>query len=533
MTKPKIGVFSGYDPRPWVMKDCAEGDIRTLENLVNRLREDGRYEVVYPGARREGWSKLCYTTRLCQEYAQEFFEAGVLGLVNVHQTWTFPQTSQMVMASFEQLLRNRDATAKPRLVMASIQDTTVPGMVSGMATAGAFNQTGDSFCHVYGDFDDDGFWQELCGILDNFVARAASERKVRNVVENLHKLHAIEFGSFSLQMPTTRINQEELTKRWGITSEALDQQVFLDRAFGMFDWAGEPGRSAITAIKHPEVKQAVANVYDQNPEKFKAIPEREVSRDKYALQVGMFIATRDIAAEKGAGAVTIKCQDECSGQFATCCQATAFLGDNVDMNGRENRMVPTSCETDMPTMYTQYLLKELTQEPSGFGDFRYVKTEKKNGKEETLLAIVNCGQHPQWFAGHRDWSREEKATATEYPGQEHFYAAGGAAVRSRTAGGQRMTVARLGVENGRLYMVACPLDTVDVSPERHDEYNKAWPIIEGLIPVNDRVMGKKWPSNHLGFVYGDWIPELIELCARMDIGYLIWDENGREFSRPS
>ncbi|MHC4512195.1 MAG: hypothetical protein ACYS5W_00695 [Planctomycetota bacterium] len=145
MTKPKIGVFSGYDPRPWVMEDCAEGDIRTLENLVNRLREDGRYDVVYPGASRDGWDKLCYTTQLCQEYAQELFEAGVVGLVNVHQTWTFPQTSQMVLASYEQLLKNRDATAKPRLVMASIQDTTVPGMVSGMATAGAFNQTGGSF----------------------------------------------------------------------------------------------------------------------------------------------------------------------------------------------------------------------------------------------------------------------------------------------------------------------------------------------------------------------------------------------------
>ena len=348
MTKPKIGVFSGYDPRPWVMKDCAEGDIRTLENLVNRLREDGRYDVVYPGAHRTRWNKLCYTTQLCQEYAQELFESGVVALVNVHQTWTFPQTSQMVLASYEQLLKNRDASAKPRLVMASIQDTTVPGMVSGMATAGALNQTGDSFCHVYGDFDDDGFWEELCGILDNFVSRANSERKVRHVVENLHKLHAIEFGNFSLQMPTTRINQEELTKRWGITSEALDQQVFLDRAFAMFDWEGEPGRSKITAIKHPEVTKAVENIYDQNSEKFKAIPEREVSRDKYALQVGMFIATRDIAAEKGAGAVTIKCQDECSGQFATCCQATAFLGDNIDMNGRENRMVPTSCETDMP-----------------------------------------------------------------------------------------------------------------------------------------------------------------------------------------
>jgi L-fucose isomerase-like protein len=306
--------------------------------------------------------------------------------------------------------------------------------------------------------------------------------------------------------------------------------VFLDAAFAMFDWEGEPGRSAITAIKHPEVLAAVEKIYDGEPSKFTVIPEREVTRDKYALQVGMYMAVRDIADEKGASAVTIKCQDECSGQFATCCQATSFLGNDVDMNGVEKRMIPTSCETDLPTMYTQFLLKELSGEPSGFGDFRYVKTDADN---KTLLAIVNCGQHPQYFAGHKIWSQAEKEAATEYPGQEHFYAAGGAAVRLRTAGGQRMTVARLGVENGRLYMVACPMDTIDVDVSRHESYNRAWPIIEGYIPVDDRVMGRKWPSNHLGFVYGDWIPQIIELSERMGIGYLIWDADGREYSRPS
>ena len=96
-----------------------------------------------------------------------------------------------------------------------------------------------------------------------------------------------------------------------------------------------------------------------------------------------------------------------------------------------------------------------------------------------------------------------------------------------------MTVARLGVENGRLYLVACPLRTTEVDPDRHASYNRAWPIIEGEIPVTDQVMGRKWPSNHLGFVYGDHIPALIELAERMGLGYLFWVRAGGEFSRPS
>ena len=35
MSRAKIGVFCGYDPRPWVMKDCAEGDIRIISEFVD------------------------------------------------------------------------------------------------------------------------------------------------------------------------------------------------------------------------------------------------------------------------------------------------------------------------------------------------------------------------------------------------------------------------------------------------------------------------------------------------------------------
>ena len=532
MKKPKIGVFSGYDPRPWVMADCAQNDIKVLEGLVARLKKLGRYEVVYPGSRLKGHDKLCYTTRLAEHYASEFAREGVIGLVNVHQTWTFPQTSQKVVEAYKHKLAAKDPGARPRLLLASIQDTTVPGMVSGMATAGSYNQNGESFVHAYGDFEDAATLRAIAATLAMFARRAQAQDRVRDVVQGLHKLHALEFGSFSLQMPTTRINQEELTRRYGITSESLDQQVFLDRAFAMFDWAGTPGRSAVTRIKDKRVAAAVKQTFDAHPEKFSAIPGRTVPRDKYALQVAMYYATAAIAEEKGASAVTIKCQDECSGQYATCCMATSFLGNDVDPLGRKKRMIPTSCETDLPTMYTQFLLKELAGKPSGFGDFRYVKTEK-NGVEKTVLAIVNCGQHPVYYAGHERDSLARKFEQTEHPGQEHFYAAGGASVRMRTAGGQDVTVARLGVENGRLYLAATVMETLEVSPAQHARYNPSWPIIEGYVPVTDRVLGRRWPSNHLGFVYGDHIPALIELAERMDIGYQIWDRSGEEYYRPS
>jgi L-fucose isomerase-like protein len=146
---------------------------------------------------------------------------------------------------------------------------------------------------------------------------------------------------------------------------------------------------------------------------------------------------------------------------------------------------------------------------------------------------VNCGQHPVYYAGAEGDSTEAKFAKTDHPGQEHFYAAGGASVRMRTAGGQDVTIARLGVENGRLYLAGTVMRTIDVPKERHRAYNQSWPIIEGEVPVSDKVLGRRWPSNHLGFVYGDHVPALIEVAERMDIGYQVWDRDGEEYFRPS
>ncbi len=527
--KLKIGVFSGYDPRPWVMEECAQGDIKTLDAFIARLGKLGGCEIVYPGERKSGYDRLCYTMGLAEEYASAFASRGVDVLINVHQTWTFPQLSQKVITSFINKMKARDGAFVPRIILASIQDTQVPGMVSGMATGGALRQIGVNYTHHYGSFESREIFDRIKETLEFYGGMADSHPAVRTIVGGLHKEHILEFGSLSLQMPTTRINQEELAARWGISSENLDQQVFLDRAFKMLEWQGEPGISRVKSVKDRRLSAALRGLYDPHPRKFSAIKERSVSRDKFALQCAMYLAVSDIAAEKGATAVTIKCQDECSSKYATCCIATSFLGNDLDLLGHAKKIIPASCETDLPTLLSQMLLSRLTGKPAGFGDFRYVKTDKS----KTILAVVNCGQHPLYFAGREKDSWRSKLANTEFPGQEHFYAAGGSAMRMRTAGNQEVTLARLGVENGRFMLAATIMDTYDVDKSRHDSYNRAWPIIEGHVPVADEVLGKEWPSNHLGFAYGYHLPALVELAEQMGIGYTVWDRKGRIYHKPA
>jgi len=247
--KLKIGVFSGYDPRPWVMEECAQGDIKTLDAFIARLGKLGGCEIVYPGERKSGYDRLCYTMGLAEEYASAFASRGVDVLINVHQTWTFPQLSQKVITSFINKMKARDGAFVPRIILASIQDTQVPGMVSGMATGGALRQIGVNYTHHYGSFESREIFDRIKETLEFYGGMADSHPAVRTIVGGLHKEHILEFGSLSLQMPTTRINQEELAARWGISSENLDQQVFLDRAFKMLEWQGEPGISRVKSVK--------------------------------------------------------------------------------------------------------------------------------------------------------------------------------------------------------------------------------------------------------------------------------------------
>jgi hypothetical protein len=77
------------------------------------------------------------------------------------------------------------------------------------------------------------------------------------------------------------------------------------------------------------------------------------------------------------------------------------------------------------------------------------------------------------------------------------------------------------------------MDTYDVDESRHKSYNEAWPIIEGYVPVTDRILARQWPSNHLGFVYGNYLPHVVELAEQLGIGYIVWDRDGRQSYKPS
>ncbi|HEY5530650.1 MAG TPA: hypothetical protein VIK22_01455, partial [Candidatus Anoxymicrobiaceae bacterium] len=346
---------------------------------------------------------------------------------------------------------------------------------------------------------------------------------VLGAIEALPFQKYLALGGMSLKMSTTTADVDQWQKLFGVSYEALDQSVLVDRASGMVEWSGEPGASAYD-IGDPRVANAVSFLVDGGHGTFDFSAEPTTSLEKFVLQIAFYFAALDLVEEYGITFMGIKCQDELSSRYCTVCPAAAFLNNDSGPDGLSKKIVPVACENDMDSALTQLFLYLLSGRPAGFGDFRDV--------EDGVLAIVNCGQHPQYFFGKPDDDPVSKLDQAEYPGQESFYSAGGCSVRGRTPGGQTVTIARLGRRNLRYQLVATVMETVDVDPAEHDLYSRSWPIMKGRVPLSDDALIEAWPCNHLAFAFGDWTAALAELAHRLDIGYRIFDRSGKEYTKP-
>ncbi|MEW6553999.1 MAG: hypothetical protein AB1384_06910 [Actinomycetota bacterium] len=515
--KGRVGVFSPNDFREWVRTDNIDLMIGHEKLLTDFLRGEG-YEVVRGGEGHGKMDSIAWNTALVREHVEHIVEGGADVLVLNQGSWTFPYDSRDAVQHFTDLKRREDPWCGPAALIFAYQDTQVPGMVAGMAVAGALRRVGIPYHLVYGRIDSDGAVRKrmrdilaFCDRRREASARAAAAR------DELRRQKYVAFGGMSLKMCTTTADVDAWAKLFGISYEALDQSELTARALRYVSWSGKAGESDPVAISDARVAAGIESlerhcVLDCSREKFRDL-------NKLTYQLSYYYAACDLLEEYGGTFTGIKCQDELSAHECTMCLATAFLSCDFGPLGEAKRVVPCACENDMDSSLTQLMLSLLSGGKSaGFGDFRDV--------EDDTLAIVNCGQHPPAFFGWEEESAEEKLARTEFVGQEVFYDAGGAAVRGRTGGGQVMTIARVARENLRYFLVGTVLDTVDVDPREHERYNFSWPIIRGVTPISGEELIALWPCNHLGFVYGDYTPHLVELASRLGMGYRVYDRNG-------
>jgi len=511
----RVGVFSPNDPRPWVREGNIDHMIGQERLLVDFLESSG-VDVARGGEGLPRMDQIAWNTRLVNDHIKRIAAEDPAALVINQGSWTFPWDSVDAVKRF---MAETDDIA--RVLMFSHKDPSVPGLVAGMAAGGGLTRIGIPFAHVFGDIESDpGVGRSILSVLKFYDRRAEAAGKAVEVIRELKAQKYLALGGMSLKMPTTTADVDQWQKLFGVSYEALDQSELLVRAEAMVEWEGKPGESGYR-ILDPRLAKAASYLKDHG--NFDFSREKLRNFDKIVQQLTLYYAGLDIVDEYDVTFCGVKCQDELSGRYCTVCLLSAFLNNDVGPDGERKPIVPVACENDMDSALTQLMMHLVTGEPSGFGDFRDV--------EDGVLYIVNCGQHPPYFFGDPDMDSAEKLDLVEYMGQEVFYDAGGSSVRGRTPGGHLMTIARLGRENLRYGLVAAVIETLDVDPSEHERYNPSWPIIKGRITMPDEELIGVWPCNHLGFCYGDITPELAEVAHRLDIGYTIYDGEGRKYQK--
>lgn len=517
--KIRVGVFSPNDPRPWVRGENIDLMLSHEASLVDALRGRG-VEVIRGGEGYPKMDQVAWNTGLVYEHVKKIAAAKPQALIINQGSWTFPYDSVDAVKFY-----TYETVDIPRVVMFSYKDTQVPGLVAGMASGGGLKRIGVPYITCYGIIDKDPrVLEELMGILRFYAARADSSETVNNAIAALKKQKYLALGGMSLKMPTTTADVDQWQKLFGVSYEALDQSELVVRALKMVEWEGKPGEGGYKIIDR-RVSEAVDYLFEGKHGHFDFTREKLESPEKFVYQLSLYYAALDICREYAATFAGVKCQDELSARECTACLVSAYLSNDVGPDGRLKGVIPVACENDMDSALTQLFMYLITGKPAGFGDFRDV--------EDGILTIHNCGQHPPYFFGGPDMDSVKKLDNVEYMGQEYFYAAGGSSVRGRTPGGYTMTVARLGRENLRYQLVATVIETIDVRPEEHERYTYSWPLIRGRTPVPDRTLIEAWPCNHLAFTYGDLTPHLVEMAHRLDIGYRVFDSDGREHYKAS
>ena len=515
----KIGVFSPNDPRPWVRNENLDLMLDHEASLIAVLRKNG-LQVVRGGDGFAREDQIAWNTDLVRRQVSNISRERPDALIINQGSWTFPYDSVDAVQWLQE-----ETGDVARVLIFSYKDTRVPGLVAGMAAGGGLKRIGLPFSLCYGIIDEDPQAEEwLLSILQFYRRRAEVAEIAKDAIQRLRSKKYLALGGMSLKMPTTTADVDQWQKLFGVSYEALDQSELVFRALGMVRWQGEPGDSTYD-ILDSRVGEAVDYTYGQGHGSFDFSRDKLPDVKKFVLQIALYYAALDLCEEYDIDFAGVKCQDELSGRYCTACMVSSYLSNDVGPDGKPKPIIPVACESDMDSAMTQLWLHLLSGEPAGFGDFRDVSDGR--------LVIANCGQHPPYFFGPPEEDSVAKLDHVEYMGQEIFYEAGGSSVRGRTPGGETMTVARLGRENLRYQLVATVMDTVDVGPDEHELYNYSWPIIKGEVPISDQLLIDVWPCNHLGFAYGDFLPHLVEMAQRLDIGFRVFGADGREYYKPS
>ncbi|MBB4684328.1 L-fucose/L-arabinose isomerase family protein [Amycolatopsis jiangsuensis] len=467
----RIGIIAVSDGRDHVHHRNT-GFIRSKVDALTAALTEAGHEVVSGG--------LVATNTGATAAARSVAAAGVDVTVLYYAVWAFPHFTMLAA----------DATPGPLLLVAST-DPTEPGLVGMLAAGGALDQIGRAHTRLWGAADD-----------ATLLAEVGAHARAAAAVASLRGSTFGRFGGRPMGMNTAVANTDQWIRKFGVDVEEIDQYELVRRAE-----AADPGLAAEAGQGREWLERHATVHYDGD----------RLTPELLERQLRLYLAVRDVAAERHLDFSGIKAQPELTEHFATADVAEALLNDPYDWNGAKAVHV-TATEADMDGALTMQLLHRITGTPVLFADVRHYHPDRD------VWDLCNSGQHATWFAARSDDPAENLAKVHLYP-EVFFFPAGGASVQHIAAPGG-MTLARLSRLDGeyRLQLMLGEFENFDerTTGELVARSTPEWPHAFARLDVPAPTFLSGFGANHVHAVPGDRRPELRAAAAQLGVRLEEW-----------
>lgn len=344
----------------------------------------------------------------------------------------------------------------------------------------ALQKTGVAANWLYAGPDRPGLGGELRALAKPPVlapSRAAAfagqaDDAAARVLDALRGIKISVLGQHPDGFDTCAYDDAVLAKLGGVTVERTGLAEVFDRAR-----AAAPAR---VASHHQAAADALGGLED-------------VNQEQLDRSLRVFCALEDVAAEKGAKGLAVRCWPEMFTEYGC-----AACGPMAMMN---EARVPAACEADVHGAYTQLMLQELAQAPAWMTDLVDIDVD------DDTAVLWHCGSAPLSMRDPESPAQATIHTNRKMPLLHQFRIKPG-----------RITLARLSQARGALKMMLAGAEVVRAP--------MAFTGTSGTVrfdaPARDvcRTIMEEGLEHHFALVYGEHRPALRAIAARLGLPVL-------------
>jgi len=492
MRTTPIGIVMFCDEREHVYMQYKSECLEVLHQWAKIIQEgikniDGSSPHVVVG------SDLITSIRTARKVGEEIAAAKCKQIILCFYVWNFP--------FFVWPFLNTVGRHKPILCLSNNRGK-FPGNVGLLATDGALRQVGVRTHRIIGDINDS---ETRAKVLD-WVRAAQAYTLVSNEVYGM-------YGGHSMGMETGYFHLVPIIKTFGTTVRQIDQLLLVEKMKEVDENEVEKGFKWFEEMLGERIR------YDG----------KMLTPETLKTQIRLYLAMKKVNEEKGFDFCGLKGQRELTEYVCVGDVAEMLMNDPYDWNGPKE---PTVCATEADALaaLTMELLKYISGGlPVLFMDVRLYHPD------EDVWDFCNSGNHASWYASRSFDPKENFKKVTFHPALEYYFKAGGASVEFDAAPG-KITFARLGLWDDKLYMFITLGEIVDLPEEKRKALNEqtdpTWPHVHARLYCSFEEFINVFPCNHILGVAGDFVRPLVYLCEIAGITPILVGRPEAEKRRP-